>query len=285
MGKAWWNRMKLLTWDLPLMQPEGDGREDDKAASVTAYLLDWGQEEEKKRPAVIICPGGGYWRHSPREGEPIAMEYLAMGCHAFILQYTVRPGSFPEGLLELALLVAQIRERSQEWKVDSDKIVVSGFSAGGHLACSLGVFWNREFVYGPIGRKAEEIRPDGMILCYPVITSGIYCHEGSFKNLLGDQAANHEKRRLVSLEKQAGPHTPKVFMWHTFTDETVPVQNALLFADALVKNGVNLEFHLFPSGGHGLSLAREDTGNGQENLVEPRCQCWINLAGEWIKNL
>lgn len=278
--------MKLLTWDLPLVQPESGGSAKAERASVTAYLLDWGEDgTRKKRPAVVICPGGGYGHLSQREGEPVAMEYLAMGYHAFVLRYTVAPGRFPQGLLELALLVAQIREHSQEWEVDAEKIVVSGFSAGGHLACCLGVFWNREFVYGPIGRKAEEIRPDGMILCYPVITSGIYCHSGSFENLLGNEAKDQEKRELVSLEKQAGPHTPKTFMWHTMTDETVPVQNALFFADALVQSGVNVEFHLFPSGRHGLSLAREDTCKGQEDYIEPRCQCWIRLAGEWLKGL
>jgi len=268
------------------MQSGRGGGEAAGKASVTAYLLDWGGDgTRKKRPAVVICPGGGYWHLSQREGEPVAMEYLAMGYHAFVLWYTVAPGRFPQGLLELALLVAQIREHSQEWEVDPERVVVSGFSAGGHLACSLGVFWNREFVYGPIGRRAKEIRPDGMILCYPVITSGTYCHAGSFENLLGQDAGDERKRTLVSLERQAGPHTPKTFLWHTMTDETVPVQNALLFADALVKNGVNLEFHLFPTGGHGLSLAREDTCKGREDFIVPQCQCWIKLAGRWMENL
>ena len=277
--------MKLLTWELPRLQSENGGEEAGRATAA-AYLLDWQEGEQKrKRPAVVICPGGGYHKLSEREGEPVAMEYLAMGYHAFVLRYTVAPGRFPQGLLELASLVAHIRDHSEEWGVDPAKVVVSGFSAGGHLACSLGVFWNREFVYGSIGRRAEEIRPDGMILCYPVITSGEYCHPGSFENLLGEEAGDEKKRRLVSLEMQVGPHTPKTFLWHTAADETVPVQNALLFAEALAANGVNVEFHLFPSGGHGLSLAREDTSRGEESLVEPRCQCWIRLAGEWMKNL
>lgn len=276
--------MRLLTWDLP--RAESGNTEAMERAKVTAYLLDWHEEGPvKKRPAVVICPGGGYHRLSPREGEPVAMEYLAMGYHVFVLRYTVAPGRFPQSLWELASLVAHIRDHSEEWNIDPQKVVVSGFSAGGHLAGSLGVFWNREFVYGPLGRKAEEIRPDGMILCYPVISSGKYCHAGSFENLLGEEANEEEKRGLVSLEKQAGPHTPRTFLWHTATDETVPVQNSLLFADALIKSGVNVEFHLFPSGGHGLSLAREDTSKGQACLVEPGCQCWIRLAGEWMKRI
>lgn len=276
-------KMKVFTWELPAIMPESKEKEEAGRAKVTAYLLDWHEDEGKRRrPAVVICPGGGYHRLSQREGEPVAMEYLAMGYDAFVLWYTVAPGRFPKGLLELAFLVAHIKEHSEAWDIDPEKIVVSGFSAGGHLACSLGVFWNREFVYGPIKKTAQAVRPAGMILCYPVISSGKYCHEGSFKSLLGEDAGNEEIRDLVSLERQAGPHTPRTFLWHTVTDGTVPVQNSLLFAEALVEHGVNVELHLFPSGGHGLSLAREDTSKGQEELVEPVCQCWIRLAGEWM---
>ena len=110
-----------------------DSAGEDKRAKVTAYLLDWQEgERERKRPAVVICPGGGYHRLSPREGEPVAMEYLAMGYHAFVLWYTVAPGRFPQGLLELASLVAHIRDHGEEWGVDPEKIVVraSGLQPG-----------------------------------------------------------------------------------------------------------------------------------------------------------
>lgn len=277
--------MKLLTWKI-LLPPECGCKREEEAADATAYLLDWGEDNLKKeRPAVVICPGGGYSHLSQREGEPVAMQYLSMGYHAFVLRYRVAPARFPEALWELALLVSQIRKHSKEWKVDPDRIVVSGFSAGGHVAGSLGMFWNREFVYGPLGRGKEEIRPDGMILAYPVVTSGPYCHKGSFENLLGEEADHKEKRELVSLELQVSSHTPKTFLWHTASDETVPVQNSLLLADALVRNNVSLEFHLFPSGPHGLALATEDTCGGRPELIEPQCQPWITLAGEWLKRL
>ena len=276
--------MKLLTWKL--MLPSACGCRGEEKADATAYLLDWGEENtKKKRPAVVICPGGGYNHLAEREGEPVAMEYLSMGYHVFVLRYRVAPARFPEALWELALLLSQIREHSEEWNVDPEKIVVSGFSAGGHLAGSLGMFWNREFVYGPLGRRQEDIRPDGMILAYPVVTSGPYGHKGSFMHLLGEEADSKEKREFVSLELQAGSHTPKTFLWHTASDETVPVQNSLLLAEVLIKNHVSLEFHLFPSGPHGLSLATEDTCGGRPELIEPRCQSWISLAGEWLKQL
>lgn len=277
--------MKLLTWKI-LLPSECGCRGEEKGADATAYLLDWREGDvKKKRPAVVICPGGGYSHLSQREGEPVAMQYLSMGYHAFVLRYRVAPARFPEALWELALLVSQIREHSEEWEVDPERIMVSGFSAGGHLAGSLGTFWNREFVYGPLGRGKEDIRPDGMILAYPVVTSGPYCHKASFENLLGEESNHKEKRELVSLELQVNSFTPKTFLWHTASDGTVPVQNSLLLADALVRNNVSLEFHLFPSGPHGLALATEDTCGGRPELVELCCQPWIALAGEWLKRL
>lgn len=275
--------MKLLSWKVVLPQEQGRIKEEE-AAEAAAFLLDW-EKEPKKRPAVVICPGGGYGNLSEREGDPIAMKFLSMGYHAFILRYRVAPARFPTALQELALLMAQIRRHSEEWNVDPDKIAVAGFSAGGHLVCSLGVFWNREFVYGPLGVKAEDIQPNGMILSYPVISSGQWQHANSFLRLLGEDADNEEKRKLVSLELQVGPHTPKTFLWHTVTDELVPVQNALLLAEALVKNHVSLELHIYPVGAHGLALATEDTSIGMKERIEPWCQSWISLAGEWMKHL
>lgn len=277
--------MKFFSWDIPLPKECGRG-EEKETARTDAYLLDWSEEGAgKARPAVVICPGGGYRFVCPREGEPVAMQYLSMGYHAFVLHYAVAPERFPTALWQLALVVARIRENSGQWLVDPEKVVVSGFSAGGHLACSLGAFWNREFVYGALGRKPEEIRPNAMLLSYPVITSGPFCHKGSFEKLLGEEADNKEKRDFVSLERQVGPHTPRTFVWHTATDDSVPVQNSLLLAEALVNSGVNVELHIFPTGCHGLSLATEDTSNGMEKMVVPRCQSWIALAGEWLKDV
>ena len=134
---------------------------------------------------VVVCGGGGYEYISDREQEPIVLQFLSMGYHACLLNYSVAPNVFPTAVCELASAVALIREHAQEWGVDSDKIVTCGFSAGGHLAASLGVFWNREFVYGALNRKPEEVKPNGQILCYPVITSGEKAHRGSVQKLLG----------------------------------------------------------------------------------------------------
>ena len=289
--------MKTWTENLPLPQDCGSEFTQKGSANYTAWLLGTQEErEKKKRKAVIICPGGGYGHLSAREDEPIARQYLAMGCHVFVLHYSLAPARFPTALLELALLVSTVREHAQEWGIDPAGIVVSGFSAGGHLACSLGVHWNKSWLSEPLGLKAEQIRPDGMILCYPVVTAGEWGHKGSTERLLwghmleeteknpleGSEEEYEKRRRDISLELQVGPHTPPVFLWHTVTDQTVPVQNSLLLADALVKNGVSLEFHLYPVGCHGLALATEETADGQERYIEPQCQSWITLAGKWL---
>lgn len=254
-------------------------------ASYTAYLIDnHPDEEEKKRMAIIICPGGGYRHLSPREAEPVALKYLAMGYHAFVLSYSVAPERFPKALEELAWLVAHIRRHADEWGIEQDGIIVSGFSAGGHLAGSLGAFWNKEWLAKAVSAENEEIRPDGMILCYPVVTGKEWCHEGSVENLIGKEELSEQTRESFSLECQVGPHTPKTFLWHTVTDQSVPVQNSLLLANALIKSGVNIEMHLYPVGCHGLALADEETAVGQERYIEPQCQNWIELVQTWLKH-
>ena len=238
------------------------------------------------RPAVIICPGGCYEFCSMREAEPVAFQFLAMDCHAFVLHYSTAPSVFPEALRELAAAVALLRRNAEAWNIDSRRILACGFSAGGHLAASLGVFWDRELVCGPLGLSASDVRPDGLILAYPVISSGGHAHEGSFGNLTGGDAG---MRELLSLENQAGPQVPPVFLWHTDTDTTVPVENSLLFAMALKKAGVSLELHIFPAGRHGLALATEETAkeedDGRGSYVVPCCQVWTKLAGQWLSRL
>ncbi len=253
-------------------------------ATLTLYQIDnISVAPEKKRPLVIVCGGGGYSRISDREREPIMLKFLAMGCSACILEYSVSPNRFPVALQELASAVAMARAHSGEWDIDPEKIVTCGFSAGGHLAASLGVFWNRELAYGPIGKTPEQIRPNGQILAYPVITSGEKAHRGSFHELLGEREEEPELLELVSLEKQVTADTPKTFLWHTMPDEAVPVENSLLFADALIRSGVNLELHIYPLGGHGLALALRETAGSEEKNYVPYCSSWIPMVQKWME--
>ena len=251
-------------------------------ADLTAYLLDPVDGMHHARPAIVVCPGGGYARLSEREDQPIAMEYLAAGYQVFCLHYSCGPDVFPRSLMELALAVKTIRENASDWNVDPDKIGVMGFSAGGHLACSLGTFYNREFLLSGLGVTKEEIAPNALILCYPVITSGPFCHAGSFEQLLGSQSNDPEKRELVSLEHQTGSHMPPVFLWHTWTDQSVPVENSLLLASALRASGVSVELHIYPVGKHGLSLATKEVAQSDGSSYLPYVQGWMDLSKQWL---
>lgn len=231
----------------------------------------------RKRPLVVVCPGGGYNFCSDREAEPVALNFNARGFHAVVVRYSVNE-KFPEALIDLSNAVVKVRENAERWNVDENKIIVCGFSAGGHLAASLGVFWNSE---ERIKRADKMNKPDGMILSYPVITSGEKAHRGSVDTI---SAGDKDVLERVSLEKRVTKDTPPAFIWHTFTDELVPVENTVYFLNALVKEGISTEAHIYPKGVHGLSLANEYVSKGESGVV-PEVQGWIEDATRWIKNL
>lgn len=251
---------------------------------LTLYIQEYSENMMiKERPLVILCPGGGYEHTSDRESESEALQFLAMGCHAAVLRYSVSPAKYPTQLLELAFSMMHIRKHAKEWHIDVNKIMVQGSSAGGHLAACLGVFWKEEWLSKAVGCKdAAELRPDGMLLCYPVITSGEYAHRASFQNLIGE---NDVLLSELSLEKRVNKHTPKTFIWHTFTDNTVPMENSLLFVSALRQFDISTEFHLFAKGCHGLALASPLTASADGGHIQKECESWIQLAKTWIENI
>ena len=255
-------------------------------AELTVFIQDYYEEIAiETRPLVLVCPGGAYAYTSEREADPLAMQFLAQGYHAAVLRYSCAPAVYPAALTELAYSVALIRRNAKEWHVNPEQVVVLGCSAGGHLAASMGVFWKEEFLAQALGLKTEEqrlLRPDGMILCYPVITSGEFAHRGSIQNLLGEREAELSPR--MSLENQVDGDTPPAFIWHTYTDDAVPVENSLFFVDALRRAGVPVEFHMYPCGSHGLSLADRLTQNRVGNAVQPECVSWIGLVHTWMEH-
>lgn len=253
-------------------------------AQLITFLHEQSPEiRSQKRPMVLICPGGGYAMTSDREAEPIALNYVGMGFHAAVLRYGVAPARYPEALLQLASAVALLRKNAENWCIDPNKIIVQGFSAGGHLAASLGVFWKQPFLTQELGVSADVIRPNGLLLGYPVISSGPLGHQGSFENLLGEAYADPEKRDAQSLEKWVSKDTPPTFLWHTAVDETVPVENSVMFFKKLHDAGVSAELHIFPDGPHGLALATEETDAPQGGKTQKVCASWIELAENWIR--
>ena len=256
---------------------------DGSSARFVGYCLDNSAEivPDRVRPSVLVIPGGGYEMTSDREAEPIAMQFLAAGFNAFVLRYSVKPSVFPVALLEAAEAMKRIRDQADEWHVDSDAIAVIGFSAGGHLAANLATSASDD-VIAAHGYDPDYVRPNGLMLSYPVITSGSLAHRGSFDALLGEKKDDAEALEAVSIEKHIDAKTPPVFVWHTIPDGCVPCENALMLIDACKKAGVSIEAHLFPEGGHGLALGNAETAWQGVNGIEECVQVWPKLAIDWM---
>jgi len=237
----------------------------------------------RKRPAMVVCPGGGYGMCSDREAEPVALQYVAADIAAFVLDYSVKEdAAFPRCVLEALTAIKTVRENAEEWNIDPDKIAICGFSAGGHLAASAGAFWNADFVSDIFGSN-DICKPNAAVLCYPVISSGEWAHRGSFNRLVGEDATQEALDR-VSIEKQVTTAYPPTFLWHTATDAVVPVMNSVMMAEAFAKLSITFELHIYPTGPHGLSLSDERTAKPDKpNHLEKRPRAWVNDSILFLK--
>ena len=237
--------------------------------------------EHHARPFVLVIPGGGYCFLSEGESEPIAMAFTTAGYQTAVLNYSVRPddtlpylGTTP--LLEAAAAVRYIRDHATEWGVDPQKITVCGFSAGGHLTGSLGVFGaNEDYIPGASDGKCL---PNAMILGYPVITAGPAAHRDSFYHLTGHKEQGPENDRF-SLELHVTDQTPPAFIWQPTTDDLVPVENSFLMAEALKAHNIPFDLHLFQSGWHGIKLANRET-----SCNDPLVSQWLEIALIWMND-
>jgi acetyl esterase/lipase len=235
------------------------------------FLLEDGQPHG----AVIVCPGGAYTHRAPHEGAPVAERMNREGFHAFVLQYRVSPNPWPAPQQDAGRAIRIVRSNAKEWNIIPDKIAMLGFSAGGHLAASLSVYFDSEYTNGGDEMDAISCRPDAVIPCYPVIsTDPEFAHPGSPKSLFGENPTQAQLD-IFSLEKQVTPNTPPVFMWHTAEDPSVPVKNSLSFAAALSDNKVPFELHVFPEGRHGLGMKPD----------VPHILIWPELAARWLRNM
>lgn len=206
----------------------------------------------RRKPGVLILPGGGYSHTSQREAEPVALRYAARGYGPFVLHYSCAPAAFPVALREAAMAMRYIRENAGYYEVDPHMVAAVGFSAGGHLCGMLGTLYDSD-VLADLG-SPDLIRPDALGLCYPVAVEWGRTHQGSFENISG---GNPELRRRLSLEKLVRHDMPPVFLWHTRDDASVPCRNSLILACALEEAGVDFALRLYRRGRHGLSTADE----------------------------
>ncbi len=259
---------------------------EEKTVKLQAYLFDKYPEMpyRDKRPCVIICPGGGYNFCSEREADPVAMAFAGKGYNTFVLYYSVGEyAAFPHPLCELSRTVKFIRENAEDFGIIEDQIAVCGFSAGGHLAASLGVHWNNPEIQKLSGCKGEENKPNALILVYPVISSSWPRETGEkvAPHIVGDD--DYDKvHKMFNLQNCVTNKTSSAFICHTFRDNTVPVEDSIKFADALAKNNVPFELHIFPNGGHGLSLANSQvcSNGGDAHFAK-----WFELCAEWLERL
>lgn len=228
----------------------------------------------RKRPAVLILPGGAYQLVCPREADPVALRFLAKGYAAFVLDYSVYPSRFPTALREAAMAVAFIREHAEEWEVDPTMVAVIGFSAGGHLCGTLGTLFDSPEVRDLF--PPEKIRPDALGLCYPVAVSWGKTHEGTFENLTGNDP---ELRERMSLDHLVRKDMPPTYLWHTRPDASVPVRNSLILAQAMDAVGADFTMHIFRNGPHGLSVADETCYSAEH--VPDRSED----AAQWPENM
>lgn len=240
-------------------------------ATLEGFLLDCeitlGQE--KNRPAVLVCPGGGYVYCSPREAEPVALSYAARGFHAFVLRYSVSKdaaGFTP--LEEVDWAVGYIREHAAQWHIDPEKIAVCGFSAGGHLALASGVL--------------AKNRPNAMILGYPA-TSAPNIPGGDFllKILEGRDDVTDADAEKYDLIQKVTADTPPMFLAAT-AEDFLTAFCSLPLVNAYARLGKPCEVHIFQYGPHGYSLANEVTADGSQTMLEPAFAQWQELSVQWL---
>ena len=235
--------------------PGAVGKGTNDVPTLTPYLPD---KEKATGAAMVICPGGGYGGLAQHEGHDYAEFLRGQGIACFVLRYRLGSHGYrhPVMLWDAARAVRVVRHRASEWNVDVKKIGIMGSSAGGHLASTLLTHFDHldmsdEGSDDLVDRVSS--RPSLGVLCYPVITLGRHTHEGSKRNLLGPDN-KPELVEFLSSEKQVRKETPPVFVWHTWEDQAVPVENALMFAQGLREAGVRFDLHIYEAGRHGIGL-------------------------------
>jgi acetyl esterase/lipase len=259
-----------LLW--PSGAPGAQGAQEEDQPTLTPYVLSAGRGTGT---AVVVCPGGGYQHLSmDKEGDQPARWLNSLGISAFVLKYRLGPKyHHPNELMDAQRAIRTVRERAAQYGLQSDRIGIMGFSAGGHLAATAGTHFDagNPSSADPIERVGG--RPDFLVLCYPVITfEEPYVHKGSLHALLGDQPDSKLVTEL-SNELQVTAKTPPAFLFHTTEDRTVPVENSVMFYLALRKAGVPAELHIYEKGPHGVGLAPTD-----ETLSS-----WPSRLADWLR--
>ena len=269
------SKQPIVLW--PDGAPGALGKSDKDIPTLTPYLPEAGKATGA---AMVICPGGGYGGLAAHEGNDYALFLNQQGVTAFVLKYRLGSAGYrhPCMLQDAARAVRTVRARADEWKIDPKRIGIMGSSAGGHLASTLVTHFDtgKPDAADPIERQSS--RPDLGILCYAVISFGEFGHGGSRHNLLGKDPSP-ELVQLLSNELQVTQDTPPCFIWHTYEDKAVPVENSLQFAEALRKAKVPFDLHIYQKGQHGLGLGTRDWNPDKRHPWTRDCTYWLQAQG------
>lgn len=283
--------------------------------SLTCYIVEDSPEllDGKIRPAILICPGGGYFTCSDREAEPVALRFAAMGYHAFVLRYSVylegEPGipdfsmrlndkpelQYPTPMLEIGKAIRLIHERAGEWLVDVKRIALCGFSAGGHNTAMFATQWHTPIITEALGGTSDMYRPAALILGYP-LTDMVYMDEtvntrdamkvsyfdGMNEAYIGIARPERVLLEEISPARNVTEHMPPTYLWATAGDTLVPVQHSLRMAHALADQKIPFELHIFEAGEHGLVLADQSSARALSE-TSPDAAKWVSLAAAWLE--
>jgi acetyl esterase/lipase len=263
---------EFLLWPEKAPFSKGDSAKD--KPTITAFTI----STNTSKPAVLICPGGSYTHLAfEKEGTKLAEWFNSQGYQAFVLKYRLNNSSLtgythPAQLEDAGRAIRWIKANANKYNIDTSKIGVMGFSAGGHLASTIATHHNKyKFTYTDSIDKHSS-RPDFVILIYPVITmQEAYCHKNSRKMLTGNDLSP-EKISLLSNELQIDSLTPQTFIVHADDDKGVVPENSILFYVALKQHKIPAELHIYKHGGHGFGMAPN----------KPELNQWLNALKIWL---
>jgi acetyl esterase/lipase len=236
----------------PAGAPGALGQQPHDTPTITPYLP---TSVPPTGAAIVVCPGGGYRNLAEHEGHNYALWLNALGISCFVLRYRLGSNGYrhPRMLEDASRALRMVRASAADWRVDPTRIGVIGSSAGGHLAATLLTHFDAGDPHAADPVERVSSRPDLGILCYPVISMGPLAHQGSRQNLLGESPSEALVADL-SCELQVTGATPPCFIWHTWEDASVLVENSMAFAAALRRHGVSFDLHIYERGAHGIGL-------------------------------
>jgi acetyl esterase/lipase len=256
--------------------PGALGNSTNDIPAITPYLC----ESNATGAAMVICPGGGYQHLAPHEGNDYALWLNQHGVTCFVLKYRLGSNGYhyPAEFEDVTRAIRWVRAHADDYKIDPHRIGIMGSSAGGHLAATLLTHFDSGNTNSDDPIERQSSRPDIGILCYAVITMGKYTHQGSKDNLLGKNPSL-KLVKLLSNELQVKTNTPPCFIWCTYEDKTVPMENSLMFAAALRKNHVPFDLHIYQKGGHGMGLGDRTPPFAHPHPWAGDCLFWLKAQG------